>query len=64
MIFYSSDNDFATVLLTAANEVERCQLQRRVIKGAGLPAAGYNNKEAQLGQIHRAMHHRAHQAEY
>ena len=64
MTFYSSDSDFATILLTASNEIERCQLQCRVIKGAGLPAAGFNNKEAQLGQIHRALHHRSHQAEY
>lgn len=63
MTLYSSDQDFATILLVAANTIEQCKLARRVIKGEGLPVKGYNNKEAQLNQMHRAMHHRPHQAE-
>ena len=56
MIFYSSDQDFATTLLRLSNGVERCKLPARAF-------AGHNNKEAQLNQTHRAMHHRSHQAE-
>lgn len=56
MTLYSSDQDFATVLLRASNSVERCQLQARSF-------AGFNNKTAQLDQIHRVMNHRSHQAE-
>jgi len=56
MIRYSSDQDFATALLRTSNSVERCKLPARAF-------AGHNNKEAQLSQIHRAMHHRSHQAE-
>ncbi len=57
MIFYSSDQDFATVLLRLSNETERCKLSDRAF-------AGYNNKAAQLDQIHRVINHRPHQAEY
>lgn len=57
MIFYSSDQDFATVLLRSSNLIERSQLPARAFNG-------YNNKAAQLNQIHRALHHRSHQAEY
>ena len=64
MTFYSSDSDFAVTLLVASNAIEQCKLETRVLKGQGLPATGYNNKEAQLNQIHRALHHRSHQAEY
>jgi hypothetical protein len=57
MIFYSSDQDFATVLLRSSNLIERCHLPARAFNGL-------NNKDAQLNQIHRALHHRSHQAEY
>ncbi len=57
MIFYSSDQDFATVLLRLSNEIERCKLSDRAF-------AGYNNKADQLDQIHRVINHRPHQAEY
>lgn len=57
MILYSSDQDFATTLLRCSNSIEKCQLPARAF-------AGHNNKEAQLGHIHRAMHHRTHQTEY
>ena len=63
-VFYSSDSDFATTLLVASNAIEKCQLKKRVLKGSGLPVVGRNNKAAQLDQIHRALHHRSHQAEY
>lgn len=56
MILYSSDQDFATTMLRCSNAIEQCKLPARAF-------AGYNNKEAQLKQIHRAMHHRSHQAE-
>lgn len=56
MTLYSSDQDFATTMLRTSNLIERLELSARAF-------AGYNNKEAQLGQIHRAMHHRSHQAE-
>jgi hypothetical protein len=58
-----SDSDHAAVLLTGSNAIERCQLEVRTLKGEGLPPTGYNNKAAQLNHIHRAMHHRSHQAE-
>ena len=61
---YSSDSDFATVLLKASNAIEQCNLEVRVLKGPNLPAKGLNNKAAQLNHIHRAMHHRSHQADY
>lgn len=64
MISFQSAQDFATVLLCGSNAVERCRLEVRVLKGPGLRSAGYNNKAAQLSQVHRAMHHRAHQTEY
>ena len=64
MTLYSSDSDFAVTLLVASNAIEQCRLQTRVLKGQGLPAKGFNNKEAQLSHIHRAMHHRSYQAEY
>jgi hypothetical protein len=57
MTFYSSDQDFATELLRSSNQVERCQFSLRSL-------GRYNNKEAQLAQMHRALHHRSHQAEY
>lgn len=57
MILYSSDQDFATVLLRSSNLIERCHLPARAFNG-------YNNKDAQLNQVHRALHHRSHQAEY
>jgi hypothetical protein len=64
-VLYASDNDFATTLLVASNAIERCRFaQTRALRGPGLPATGLNNKADQLGHIHRAMHHRAHQAEY
>jgi|14_taG_2_1085336.scaffolds.fasta_scaffold01573_4 ActR/RegA family two-component response regulator len=62
--YRQSASDFATVLLCGSNAVERCALAVRVLKGQGLPATGYNNKAAQIDQIHRAMHHRSHQTEY
>jgi len=64
MTLYSSDSDFAVTLLVASNAIEQCKMETRILKGQGLPATGHNNKEAQLSQIHRAMHHRSHQAEY
>ena len=57
MTLYSSDSDFATVLLATTNTIERCLPTARSL-------AGRNNKAAQLDQIHRAIHHRSHQAEY
>ena len=57
MTVYSSDSDFATALLSTTNTIERCLPTTRAL-------GGQNNKEAQLNQIHRAMHHRSHQAEY
>ena len=48
MIYYSADQDFATTLLRSSNAIERCKLGARSF-------AGYNNKEAQLNQMHRAM---------
>ena len=57
MVFYSSDQDFATTLLRLSNATERLQLTQRAF-------AGYNNKAAQLNQMHRAIHHRPHQAEF
>ena len=57
MILYSSDQDFATTMLRCSNTIEKCQLPSRAF-------AGNNNKEAQLSQVHRAMHHRSHQSEY
>lgn len=63
-ITYQSDSDFAAVLLSGSNAIENCHLQSRALFGPGLPANGKNNKAAQLDQIHRAMHHRPHQAEY
>ena len=56
MTLYSSDQDFATVLLRVSNSIERCRSQARSF-------AGFNNKTAQLDQIHRVMNHRSHQAE-
>lgn len=64
MTLYSSDSDFAATLLVGSNAIEQCKLESRVLKGPNLPAKGYNNKEAQLNHIHRAMHHRSYQAEY
>ena len=57
MILYCSDQDFATTLLKLSNSAERCQLPARAF-------SAYNNKAAQLDQMHRAMHHRSHQSEY
>jgi hypothetical protein len=57
MAYYSSDQDFATFLLKLSNTTERCQLSARAFDG-------YNNKAAQLNQIHRVMNHRPHQAEF
>lgn len=57
MVFYSSDQDFATTLLRLSNATERLQSNKRAF-------AGYNNKAAQLNQMHRAIHHRPHQAEF
>ena len=48
MSYYSADQDFATVLLRSSNAIERCNLDARVF-------AGYNNKAAQLNQMHRVM---------
>ncbi len=56
MTLYSSDQDFAVVLLRLSNCVERCT-DRRAFNGR-------NNKTAQLDQMRRAMNHRSHQAEY
>jgi len=55
MTLYSSDQDFAVILLRLSNCVERCTSSRAI--------AGRNNKTAQLDQMHRAMNHRPHQAE-
>ncbi len=54
---YESRQDFAVTMLRTSNVIERCQLNARVL-------AGLNNKAAQLDQIHRAMNHRPHQADY
>ena len=59
-----ADNDFAAILLRASNIIEQCHLESRALKGPGLPAKGYNNKAAQLNQVHRVMHYRSHQANY
>jgi hypothetical protein len=56
MNLYSSDQDFAAVLLRTSNCIERCTSSRSL--------AGRNNKADQLNQMHRAMHHRSWQAEY
>jgi hypothetical protein len=48
MSLYSSDQDFAVVLLRCSNATERCQLKARALNG-------HNNKAMQLDQIHRAM---------
>jgi len=56
MTLYSSDQDFAVILLRLSNCVERCTHHRSF--------NGRNNKTAQLDQMHRAMNHRAHQADY
>ena len=57
MAYYSSDQDFATFFLKLSNTTERCQLSARAFDG-------YNNKAAQLNQIHRVMNHRQQQAEF
>ena len=54
---YSSNQDFATVMLRTSNAIERCKLDARAF-------AGHNNKAQQLDQLHRAMNHRTHQAEF
>ena len=64
MTYYSADSDFASILLVGSNAVEKEGLKVRILKGQGLPAEGYNNKAAQLNHVHRALHHRPHQAEY
>ena len=52
-----SRQDFATILLRTSNAIERCVPHARAL-------AGHNNKADQLGQIHRVINHRPHQAEY
>ena len=54
---YESRQDFAVTMLRTTNCIERCTLEARAL-------AGLNNKAAQLDQLHRAMNHRSHQAEY
>lgn len=57
MTIYSSRQDFAVTMLRTSNCIERCLPHQRSL-------AGQNNKAQQLDQIHRAMNHRSHNAEY